>query len=182
MQGFGIGHRFGGGAHFGFGYHFQQRRTGAVQVDAGGAVQTFVHRFARVFLHVGAGYVDGFHFVAHHDFQLAVFHNRQVQLADLIAFGQVGIEIVFAVEHVFAVDGGVQRQAELNRFFHHFAVHHRQRARQRAFHHAGVRVRLCAEGGACAAENFGLCVELDVDFQADYGFPGHGYSLSVFVE
>ena len=86
MQGFGVGDRFGGGVHFGFGNYFQQRRTGAVQVNASGAVQAFMHRFARIFFHVGAGYVDGFDFVAHHDFQLAVFHNRQVQLADLVAF------------------------------------------------------------------------------------------------
>ena len=173
MQGFGIGNCFGSGAHFGFGHYFQQRRAGAVQVDAGGAVQAFMHRFARVFFHMGAGYVDGFDVVADHDFQLAVLHNRQVQLADLVAFGQVGIEIVLAIKHVFLVDLGIQRQAELNRFFHHFAVHHRQRAGQRAFHHASMRVRLGAEGGTRAAENFGFGVELDVDFQSDYGFPGH---------
>ena len=86
MQGFGIGNRFGGRAHFGFGNDFQQRRTRAVQVYARCAVQALVHRFARVFFHMGAGYVDGFHFITHHDFQLAVFHNRQVQLADLVAF------------------------------------------------------------------------------------------------
>ena len=96
---------------------------------------------------MGAGYIDGFHFVADHDFQPAVFHNRQIQLADLVAFGQVGIEIVFTVEHVFLIDFRAQSQTQLDGFVHHRAVHHGQNARQRTFHHAGVRVRRCAEGG-----------------------------------
>ena len=88
-----------------------------------------MHRFARIFFHVRTGNIDGFQGLAHHNFQLAMLDNRQIQLADLIAFGQIGIKVVFAVEHVFAVDGGAQRQAQLNRLVNHFAVHHRQHPR-----------------------------------------------------
>jgi hypothetical protein len=35
VQGLGVGDGFGGGAHVGLGHDFQQRRAGAVQVDAG---------------------------------------------------------------------------------------------------------------------------------------------------
>ena len=132
-----------------------------------------MHGLACVFFHVRTGYVDGFHIVADYDFQFAVFDNRQIQLADLIAFGQVGIEVVFAVEHVFPVDFRIQSQTQFDGFFNDFTVHYRQYARQRAFHYAGVRVGFCAECGRCAAEDFGFGVQLDVDFQADYGFPGH---------
>ena len=70
-----------------------------------------MHGFARIFFHVRAGYVDGFHIVANYDFQFAVFDNRQIQLADLIAFWQIRIEVVFAVEHVFLIDFRIQSQA-----------------------------------------------------------------------
>jgi hypothetical protein len=59
VQGLGVGHRFGGAAHFRFGDDFEQRRAGAVQVDAAHARIVFVQRFAGVFFQVGAGQVDG---------------------------------------------------------------------------------------------------------------------------
>jgi hypothetical protein len=40
-----------------------------------------------------------------------------------------------------------------------------------------VRIGFRTERSRCAAEDFGLGVELDVDFQADYGFPSHSLSF-----
>ena len=54
VQLFGVGHGLGAGAHVGLGHDLQQRRAGAVQVDAGLANKVFVQRFAGVFLQVGA--------------------------------------------------------------------------------------------------------------------------------
>ena len=104
-----------------------------------------MHRFTCIFFHVRAGNIDGFHLITHHNFQPALGHNRQIELADLIAFGQIGIEIVFAVKHVFLIDFRTQRQTELDGLGHHFTVHHRQHARQRTLHHARMRIRLRAK-------------------------------------
>ena len=53
VQLFGVGHGLGAGAHVGLGHDLQQRRAGAVQVDAGLADKVFVQRFAGVFFQVG---------------------------------------------------------------------------------------------------------------------------------
>ena len=132
-----------------------------------------MYGFTRIFFHVRTGNIDGFNLVAHYDFQFAMLNNRQIQLTDLIAFGQIRIEIVFTVEHVFLIDFRIQSQTEFDGFFDDFAVHYRQYARQRTLNHAGVGIRLGTECSGCAAEDFGLGVELDVDFQSDYGFPSH---------
>ena len=173
MQCFSVCYGFGCGTHFRLGDNFQQRRTGTVQVNTSSTVQTFMYGFTRIFFHVRTGNIDGFNFIAYYDFQLAVFNNRQIQLADLIAFRQIRIKIVFTVEHVFLIDFRIQSQTEFDGFFDDFAVHYRQYARQRTLNHAGMGIRLGTECSGCAAEDFGLGVELDVDFQSDYGFPSH---------
>jgi hypothetical protein len=60
VQGLGVGHGLGGRAHVGLGDDLEQRRAGAVEVDAGHAVEVFVQALAGVFLQVGAGEVDAF--------------------------------------------------------------------------------------------------------------------------
>ena len=59
MQRLGVGHGLVGGAHVGLGDDFQQRRAGAVEVDAGLAVEILVQRLAGILLEVGAGQVHG---------------------------------------------------------------------------------------------------------------------------
>ena len=54
VQRAGVGDRLGARAHVGLGDDLQQRRAGAVQVDAGLAVVVLVQRLAGVFLEVGA--------------------------------------------------------------------------------------------------------------------------------
>jgi hypothetical protein len=55
MQCLGIGDRLGRRAHVRLGDDFQQRRAGAVEVDAGAPVEVFVQRLAGVFFEMGAG-------------------------------------------------------------------------------------------------------------------------------
>ena len=60
MQCFGVRYCFGSGAHIRLGNDLQQRRSGAIQVDAGHALMIFVQRLACIFLQMGAG--DTHHF------------------------------------------------------------------------------------------------------------------------
>ena len=97
----GVGHGLGAGAHVRLGDDLQQRRAGAVEVDAGHAVEIFVQRFAGIFFQVGAGEVDDrASRVTNLDLQRAALDDGLVQLADLVALGQVGIEVILALEHV----------------------------------------------------------------------------------
>ena len=54
MQGLGIGNRLLGRMHDRFGDDFQQRRAGAIQVDAAHAMKILVQRFARILFEMRA--------------------------------------------------------------------------------------------------------------------------------
>ena len=71
MQRLRIRDRFGGAAHVRLGDDFQQRRAGAVQVDAGHAREVFVQRLAGVFFEVRARQVDVFSYASLPAFSLA---------------------------------------------------------------------------------------------------------------
>jgi hypothetical protein len=75
-------------------------------------------------------YADAFFiavFIANH--QLAVFHDRQFVLADLVTLRQVRIEIVFPRENGAVCDGRINGQPELRRHAHDLAVQYRQHTR-----------------------------------------------------
>ncbi len=100
MQRLRIRDRFGGAAHVRLGDDLQQRRAGAVQVDAGHALIVFMQRLAGIFFQMGARQLYGFQFrlavLLEHERQCAALHYRTFELADLVALRQVRIEIILA--------------------------------------------------------------------------------------
>ena len=126
---------------------------------------------------MGAGEVDGFFFAIHHDLQRAALDDGLRQLADLVALGQVGIEVVLAVEHVDAVERGADGETKFDGAFHRALVQYRQHARQRDVDRGGMGVGRGAEGGAAAGKDLGLGGELGVDLQPDDGLPLHKWNL-----
>ena len=178
MQRLGISHRFPGRTHVRLGHDFQQGRAGAVEVDAGHAVEVFMQRLAGIFFQVGTRDADGFlvKIAAAADLyrQFAAFDDRQRELADLVALGQIGIEVILAVETVDPVQPGANCESEADAAFHRPLVEHRQYAGQGDIDLAGLRVGRRAEGDGRAGEDFGLGGELGMHFQPDDGFPLHG--------
>ena len=174
MQLFRVGHGLGAGAHVGLGHDLQQRRAGAVQVDAAHAVKLFVQALARVFLQVRAHQAHRLLLVAQEEAHLAALHHRDFELADLVALGQIGVEVVLAGELVHGTDGAVGGQGHLHGILHHCFVQHRQNAWHAEAHRAGIGVGRVAEGRGAAAENLALGFELGMDLKADDGFKFHG--------
>ena len=107
---------------------------------------------------VGRGHVDP-----------AVFGDGLVELRDLVALGQVGIEVVLAGEDGalahFAVDGQRGQRGELDGL----GVEHRQRAGQAQADRADVGVGRRAEMIGATAEGLGSGEQLHVDFESDDG-------------
>ena len=103
----------------------------------------------------------------HLDIDEAMLGQRLVVLRDLVALGQVGIEVVLARENRARIHPAVQRQRGLDGQFHGLPAQHRQRAGQSQAYRADVGVGRRAETGGAAAEDLGARGELDVDFQAD---------------
>jgi hypothetical protein len=113
MQRLRVLHRLGARAHVGLGDDLEQRRAGAVEVDAGPvagvvarraagqvvlAPPDAVDRLARVLLEMGAGQVHPVRHVADEELDAAALDDRRLVLADLVALGQVRIEVVLARE------------------------------------------------------------------------------------
>ena len=175
VQRAGVGDSFGGAAHVGFRDDFQQRRTGAVQINAAHALKIFVQAFAGVFFQMRAREMHGFFICriafAHAKRHTAANDHGQFKLADLIAFGQVGIKIVFARKDAARGYFAANAQTKTDGTFDRATVQHRQHAGQRQVNRAGLAVRLGAEGGRRAGKDFGGGIELHMGFDADDNFP-----------
>jgi len=109
------------------------------------------------------------------DFQVAVVAERQVVLADLIALGQVGIVILFAVPLGEFGDLAIQRDCRLQPQLERATIHHRQRARHADAQRASLRVGRGAEFRAASAKQLAARQQLHVDFQADDRGVGCGH-------
>ena len=121
-----------------------------------------VHELGRVLLEVDA--VDA------HVAQMPAQAERDVVLGDLVALGEVRIEVVLAVEDRARRDLAAQREAHHDPVGHGLGVGHRQRPGQAEADRAGARVRLLAEAQLAPAEHLRAGLELDVDLQPDDGF------------
>src|ERR687891_137915 len=94
----------------------------------------------RRLLPVNPGQADSLALAVELDVEIAFLADRKLILADLVALGQVGIEVVLAGEDALAGDGAVSRQAGLHRIFDRFAVQNRKHAGQSQANFAGVGV------------------------------------------
>ena len=105
-----VGDRFLRGAQIRFRYDLDQRCPGAVEIHARQPAQPLVQRLAGVLLQVRARDADALGAaVIQDDVESALRHDRQLVLADLIALGQIRIEVVLAREHRLAGDARADR-------------------------------------------------------------------------
>jgi len=169
-----VGGRLGAGAHVGVRDDLQQRRAGAVEIDAGHAVKILVQRLARILLKVGAGDADGLcRAILQLDLQLTLADDGQLELGDLITLRQVRIEVIFTRKNRALADLGVHRQTEHHRHAHRLLVKHRQHAGQAEVHGTGLGVGLGAIGGGGTGEDLRFGRKLGVDLTPDNNFPFH---------
>ena len=169
-----IGHGFFRRAHVGLGDDFDERRAGAVEVDAGLLRQAFMQRLAGVFFQVRTRDTDTLLCaIVEHDVHVTLANHRQLVLADLVTLGQIRIEVVLAREHRTRRDLGIDGQPEFHRHAHGFAVEHRQHARIGEIDEIRLRIGPLAVGRGGSREDLRLRRELRVDLEADDGFPAH---------
>jgi hypothetical protein len=116
------------------------------------SAEVFVQRLARVFFEVGAHQAHGFLLVAQEELDLAALHHRDLKLADLVALGQVGVEIVFAGKNAHGRNVGAEGQSEFDSALDGPGSSPAG-AGQRQVHRAGLGVGLGAKGGGGAAED-----------------------------
>jgi hypothetical protein len=177
-----IGARFGGRAHVGPRDDLHQRDAGAVQVHIAARRVLVVHQLARVLLDMDALDADGFHIrfrvlVVEADLDLPLAYDRVIELADLIALRQIGVEIVLAIKARPFVDLRVDRHAGADSLTYAFAVRHGQHAGHGGVDERNLRVRLRAESRRRAGEQLGVGGDLRMDLKADHDLPLAGCAL-----
>src|SRR5689334_4970197 len=113
-----------------------------------------------------------------HVAQMAPDAERDVVLGDLVALGEVGIEVVLAVEDRARGDLAAQRHPHHDPVGDRLRVGHRERPGEAKADRAGARVGLLAEAQLAAAEHLRAGLELDVDLEADDGFVVHAKAFA----
>ena len=175
-----------GRAHVRFGDDFAERRAAAVVVDVsflGGLREAFVKILGGVFFQVKTRDADPFLGPANFDFEPATGSERQFVLRDLIALGQVRVEVILAGEAGMLVDRAVQRERSAHGHLHGAFVEHWQSTGEAETDGTDVGVWRIAEARRAAAKDLRPGEELDVDFQTDdrlifrQDFGGDGYCL-----
>ncbi len=133
-----------------------------------------MERLAGVLLQVGPRHADGLDRpVVQDDLDLALAHDGQLVLADLVALGEIRVEVILPGEDRALSDMGRDRTAEAHGKDHRLAVEHRQDTGQPQVNGAGLGIGFGPEGGRCPGEDLGLSSKLGVDLQPDDGFPLH---------
>ena len=107
------------------------------------------------------------------DVDVPALRDGLVELGDLVALRQVGVEVLLAVELGPAADAGVETEAELHRLADHRLGEDGVRARVAHAGGAAVRVGLVAVHRGAPAERLGPAVELDVGLDADHRLELH---------
>ena len=133
-----------------------------------------MHQLAGVLLDMDALDPDPLGLVPHLDLDRALTDQRMVELADLIALRQIGVEIVLAIEPRPFVDLGLDRKAGPHRLADAFAVGHGQHAGHGGIDQADLRIGLGPESGGGAREQLGVARHLRMDFKADHDLPVTG--------
>ena len=173
-----IGRGFIAAAKVGLGDDLHQRNAGPVQVDERAVRVLVVDRLARVLLKVDPFDADGAALaVLKVDGQLPLAHDRVIELRNLIALRQVGVEVVLAVEDAVEVDLGLDAKTRAHGLSHAFLIQHGQHARQRGIDQRNVVVGRLAESGRGPGEQLGFRQHLRMDFHADDNFPLAGLAL-----
>ncbi len=167
-----VGGSFLGAPDIGTGDDFHQRHAGAVEIDEGHVGVHVVDRLAGVLFEVDA--LDAHparHARPHVDDHLALADDRVVELRNLVALRQVGVEVILAVEGGDQIDLGLQTQPGAHRLLDAIVVDHRQHPRHRRVDEGDVGVGLGAEGGRGAREQLGVGRDLGMHLHADHQFP-----------
>ncbi len=140
----GVFRRLPAGAQIGLAHDLSQGHSGAVVNDQGvgaapQAIIAGVHELAGVFLHMQPLDADRLEvsvlaLLGHLHLNPAVLGDRLVVLGDLVVLGQIGIEVLFAVELAVLGHLQVESQGRLHRILQHLFIQHRQSAGEPEHH------------------------------------------------
>ena len=178
-----IGRRFERGPDIRLGDDLHQRDAGAVEIDIGGVWRHVVNGLARILFQMQTldAHREGIGRIAmrrlHIHLDLALADDGKIELRDLIALRQVGVEIVLPVEAGVFVDLRLQAEAGTHRLLDAFAVDHGQHAGHRGINQRDIAVRVRAKACRGTGKQLRLGGDLGVNLEAHHQFPVPGLAL-----
>ena len=165
-----VGVGFVGGAQVRLRHDFDERHAGPVQVHERFRFAGQVHTLARVLLQVDAGDADALRrAVGQPDVDVAAGADGRFVLGNLVALGQVGVEVVLAGKQVVAGNLAAGGQAHLHGVFHGHVVHLGQGAGVAQRDDAQVIIRQRAVLIFIRGIHLAVREQLRVHFQANDG-------------
>ena len=81
-----------------------------------------MHGLSRILFQMCSGDADGFFGVTDSHGHLPFADNRQRHLRNLVALGQIGIEVIFARKHGCLANIGVSGKRKTHSHLHHISV------------------------------------------------------------
>src|SRR6185437_9350652 len=173
-----IGARFLGAAKIGLRDDLHQRDAGPVEIDICPRRMLIVQTFAGILLEMEPGNTDlARGAVGHVERDPSLAHDGTRVLRDLVARGQVGVEIVLAVEDRHQIDLGGETEPGLHRLLDAMPVDHRKHAGKRGIDERNLRVGLRSKGRRRAGKELRFGNDLRVRLETDDNFPGPGAAL-----
>ena len=124
LDGIQVGLCLGGGAHIRLGNDLDQRHAAAVKVHQAARKIIGMDQLTGILLDMDAGHTDalGVSLFIYNGVNITVFTQRNIKLRNLIRFGQIGIEVVFAVHLTDIIDTAMQRIAHAHGIVHHTLI------------------------------------------------------------
>src|SRR5690606_9442974 len=169
-----------GRAHVGLGNYLHQRHARPVEVHIGHGRMLVMHGLARILFQMQAFYADLDVLVLalavrpDRDDDRAFADDGLLELRDLVALGQVRIEIVLPVEYGFQIDPGLEPQPGADRLADALLVDDRQRARHGRVDQGHIGIGRSAEGCRGSRKEFCLRGDLRMNLPADNDLPVAG--------
>ena len=120
-----------------------------------------------IFFEVEPGDADFFLAALDVDLDESMLGEGFVVLRNLVALGQVGIEIILPCEYGSLVDAALQGHRRQSREFDGLAIQHGQGAGESQTHRADIRVGRISEACGAGAKNLRDSQQLDVDLKPD---------------
>ena len=169
---------FLGAAQVGFGHNLHQPDPRPVQIDIGQARMLVVQALAGVLFEMQPGDANlSRRAVRHVEHDPPTPNDGSQILRDLIAGGEVGVEIVLAVKDAGQIDLGIKPEPSLNRLLDAMAVNDRQHAGKRRVDRRNLGIRLGAEIRGRPGKQFRLRDDLGVHLKPDHHLPLAGPAL-----
>jgi hypothetical protein len=165
-----VGDDLVGRSHIRFGHNLQQRRAGTIEVDDADACSRAMDILTGILFQVGTSNPHALVRLSGRDINPAMFADRRLVLGNLIAFREIGIEVMLPRKSVVLADPAIQGKTRPDSHLDRSPVDDRKAAWESEADGAGLTVGRQAEHRPTSAKHLRLRSQLGMDLDTDDDF------------